>query len=220
MFWKATEESPRMFESDFLDAFTRIPWWVVPLIFAPIVTGLIYVAMAVQGVALAFVAVQFAAGFVVWTLAEYWLHRTLFHWTPDTWWGAKFHFILHGVHHDWFKDRYRLVMPPAVSLALAAVFFGSYWAIAQAAAPLADPSWVYAFMAGKIVGYVNYDVTHYYIHHGKPSLSFYKKLRHHHNNHHHANPERKFGVSFTVWDRVFGTYAVDRPARETSRQSA
>lgn len=215
MLWKATEESPRMFESDFIDQFSRIPWWVVPIVFTPVVSALLYGTWA-SGVAWYAAIAQFAAGFFVWTFTEYWLHRTLFHWTPNTWWGPRFHFFLHGVHHDWFRDRLRLVMPPAASLSLGVVFFGMYWAIGQAFAGFADPSWVFAFFAGKVVGYVNYDLTHYYIHHGRPSLGFYKKLRHHHNNHHHANPDRKFGVSFTLWDYVFGTYSVPTVERQAA----
>ena len=41
MFYKATEESPRMFENDFVDGFSRIPWWMVPAVFVPISAGLL-----------------------------------------------------------------------------------------------------------------------------------------------------------------------------------
>lgn len=205
MFWKATEESPRMFESDFVDAFSRVPWWVVPVVFAPIISGLLYQGLFGADVAIHWVGLQFLVGFVVWTFTEYWLHRTLFHWVPDAPWGEQMHFLLHGVHHDNFKDKLRLVMPPAASLGLGVVFFGAYWGIAQLAAPILDPSWVWAFYAGKVLGYVNYDLTHYYIHHGRPKLRHYKKIRAHHNNHHHNDPDRKFGVSFMFWDRVFRT---------------
>lgn len=205
MFYKATEESPRMFESDFIDGFSRIPFWVVPLLFLPVVAGLAAYAVGWAGVAWWAAAGQFAAGFIVWTLTEYWLHRTVFHWVPNTPWGPRFHFFVHGVHHDWFQDRFRLVMPPAVSLALCVAFFALYSGVAWLLAAAVAPTWVYAFFAGKVAGYVNYDMTHYYIHHGRPKSGFYMSLRRHHNNHHHANPDRKFGVSFTVWDRVFGT---------------
>ena len=220
MFYKATDESPRMFENDFVDGFSRIPWWMVPAVFVPVSAALLGWAAFGAHVAWYAMVVQFALGFFVWTFAEYWLHRTLFHWTPNTWWGPKFHFILHGVHHDYFKDRMRLVMPPAAALALGVLFFGMYWGIAQIAAPVLATSWVFAFFAGKVVGYMNYDLTHYYIHHGKPTLAFYKKLRHHHNNHHHVNPDKRFGVSFTLWDHVFGTFEVEKVARKEQAASA
>ena len=157
---------------------------------------------------------QFALGFFVWTFTEYWLHREVFHWEPKTWWGPKFHFYAHGVHHQWFQDRMRIMMPPAVGLTLAAFFFAMYWGIAQLLAPVLATTWIFAFFAGKVAGYMNYDLTHYYLHHGKPTLAFYKKLRHHHNNHHHVNHDRKFGVSFTLWDHVFGTYSVEKVERK------
>ena len=205
--FQATEESPKMFESNFVDSFSRVPWHAVPIIFVPISVGLFYYAFA-QGLGVAQMVGWAFAGFVWWTFTEYWLHRTLFHWQPQTSWGPKFHFFLHGVHHDWFNDRMRLVMPPAASLFLAGIFITIYYGIATACAAWLAPAWVWAFFGGKIVGYMNYDLTHYYIHHGRPTLSFYKKLRAHHNKHHHNKKykDRKFGVSFTFWDHVFRTY--------------
>ena len=46
----ATEESPKMFESNFVDSFSRVPWHAVPIIFVPISVGLFYYAFA-QGLA-------------------------------------------------------------------------------------------------------------------------------------------------------------------------
>ena len=39
---RATPESPRMFESDFLDFFSRIPFWVVPVIYVPVVLAYLW----------------------------------------------------------------------------------------------------------------------------------------------------------------------------------
>lgn len=194
---RATPESPKMFENEFIDLFSRIPWWIVPLVYLPLIAlsfgqGLM-LALPLGGMIGAFLA-----GVFVWTLTEYWLHRTLFHWTPATSWGPRMHFILHGVHHDWINDRYRLVMPPAASMGLAVVFF-ALWSLLLGA-------WVYPFFAGKMLGYLVYDMTHYYVHHGAVSGKIYKRLRAHHMNHHHNHPDRKFGVSNTLWDHVFGTY--------------
>ena len=35
----ATEESPRMFESDVVDFFSRVPWFAVPAIYLPAIVG-------------------------------------------------------------------------------------------------------------------------------------------------------------------------------------
>jgi sterol desaturase/sphingolipid hydroxylase (fatty acid hydroxylase superfamily) len=151
---------------------------------------------------------QFAIGWFIWTLLEYWLHRTMFHWTPKFSWGERFHFILHGVHHTWFQDRFRLVMPPAASMAIGVVVWALMLGFAAALAFAFDPSWTWAVFAGVMFGYLCYDMVHYYVHHGRPTVGWLKALRAHHAKHHH-NPtyaERKFGVSTTIWDHVFGTY--------------
>lgn len=195
----ATPESPKMFDNRFVDFFSRVPWYAVPVVFVPIILALLGWSLYSLQLPVLPVAGAFAAGLFIWTLAEYWLHRTLFHWVPSTSWGPRFHFILHGVHHDYVNDPYRLVMPPAAALALGAIFFTLYYF-------LLGPVWVFPFFAGKVTGYLCYDMTHYYVHHGKPSSKIMKRLRAHHMNHHHNKDGRKFGVSNTLWDHVFGTF--------------
>ncbi|MSP55883.1 MAG: fatty acid hydroxylase [Myxococcales bacterium] len=194
----ATPESPRMFESDFIDMFSRIPWYVVPIIYVPMITGFFAYGITGYQIGITEAVMLFAAGYFIWTLTEYWLHRTVFHWVPAASWGPRFHFLLHGVHHDYVNDRLRLVMPPAASLALAAFFLPTYWLILG---PLSLP-----FFAGKTAGYLSYDMIHYYTHHGKPSSGWMKRLRAHHMNHHHNKAKRKYGVSTMFWDHVFRTF--------------
>lgn len=204
---RASDESPRMFESDFLDFFSRVPFWVVPLVYVPLIGGFTLRGYAL-GTPISLLLGQLLAGVLVWTLLEYWLHRTLFHWVPAFSWGERFHFFLHGVHHQWHQDRFRLVMPPAASLALGVVIFGALAGLAALTSAWLAPSWKWAFFSGIMIGYLIYDMTHYYVHHGKPRSAFFKALRTHHLAHHH-NPkfhDRKFGVSSTLWDHVFGTY--------------
>ncbi len=200
--------SPRMFESDLVDAFSRIPYWVVPLIYVPVITLAAAGAVAVEGLSLGGLALTFALGWVVWSLLEYWLHRTLFHWVPDASWGEQFHFVLHGVHHTWYRDRLRLVMPPAASLATGVAVYGLLRGISALLSPTLDDAWVLGVFAGIVFGYLVYDMVHYYVHHGKPRSKMMRALRAHHSKHHH-NPrfqDKKFGVSTTIWDHVFGTY--------------
>ncbi len=204
---RASDVSPRMFDSDFMDFFSRTHWLMVPTLFVPLSLGVAAYAVLGLGVAPLAVAVDFALGWLIWSLTEYWLHRTAFHWEPQTWWGPKFHFIVHGVHHKWHQDPYRLVMPPAVSLTLAVLFYGLFQAagLLGALAFGASASWATGAYAGFVMGYVVYDCTHYILHHWKPRGAWMTELRKHHLAHHHSAPERKFGVSSMVWDRVFGT---------------
>lgn len=201
---RASEESPKMFENEFFDFFSRTWWLTVPILYVPLIAWSTWAAVA-SGVSLIALPLVLIGGFVAWTLTEYWLHRTAFHWEPDTWWGPKFHFFVHGVHHKWVLDPYRLVMPPAVSLVLAVVFYGVFSLAGALFSSVVSPAWHYAAYAGFVAGYVNYDCTHYILHHWKPTSERYKSLRAHHMNHHHTAPDRKFGVSFQIWDKVFDT---------------
>jgi Sterol desaturase len=202
---KASDVSPRMFDNDLLDFFSRTPWLIVPALYVPLSLGVAGWAVR-QGAGLLTTAVAFAFGVIVWTLTEYWLHRTAFHWVPNASWGEQFHFLVHGVHHKWHQDPYRLVMPPAVSLTLAVVFYGVFWGGAQLGA-LAGLStgWHLGAYAGFVLGYCIYDCTHYMIHHWRPRGGRMKRLKTHHMDHHFHEPDLRFGVSTTIWDRVFGT---------------
>ena len=75
----ARPESPRMFESDFVDFFSRTPWWSIPLIWGPIVVGLFAYGVVAMEVSLLAATIQAVLGAIFWTFSEYWLHRTVFH---------------------------------------------------------------------------------------------------------------------------------------------
>jgi 4-hydroxysphinganine ceramide fatty acyl 2-hydroxylase len=195
---KATPESPKMFESDWIDAFSRTHFSVVPLLFAPAIGALLWSSVVREGLpwlqALGLVGV----GVFAWTLSEYWLHRTVFHWLPPGRLGERFHFLIHGVHHKWPNDRYRLVMPPAVSFGLFLLLLG-LWSL------VFGTRYGFAFHAGFTLGYVFYDLMHFYLHHGRPKGRYLKELRRHHLVHHFKTPERRYGVSSKFWDYVFAT---------------
>jgi len=189
-----------MFDSDWLDMFSRTPWWTVPLIWLPM-SALVFVWGCTAGAHLGWAVGAFFAGWLVWTFTEYSLHRTAFHWKPDTWWGPRMHFLLHGVHHKWVRDRFRLVMPPAVSLFLGAVFGAMFWVAL-------GPVWGPVTFSGFLFGYMFYDVMHYATHHLRFKHPWFVALKKHHMQHHHSpkHKERKFGVSTTLWDHIFRTY--------------
>ena len=195
---RATPDSPRMFESDFINFISRTPWTIVPILLVPGAIFAIWGSVTyIDAVVLGSLGLTFA-GFVLWTLTEYWLHRLFFHWEPPGKWGARMHFLVHGVHHKWPKDKYRLVMPPAVSISLFFAFLGIFFVMFGA--PL-----VWPFHAGFVIGYMSYDMTHYYIHHFNPRSEYGLRLKKNHMLHHFKDHGSRFGVSNMVWDRVFGT---------------
>jgi len=190
-----------MFESRLVDRFSRTHWAVVPILFVPAALICFYLGTRAGGVSIPVGLGMAALGGLTWTLIEYWLHRELFHWEPAGRFGERMHFILHGVHHKWPRDQYRLVMPPAVSVSLFFLFLALFSGLFG--------RYGLTFHAGFTVGYMFYDIGHYYMHHGRPTTEWFKKLRRHHMVHHSPNlaHEKKFGVSTTLWDHVFGTYA-------------
>lgn len=205
---RATPESPRMFESDFVDFFSRTHPMIVPMLFVPTAAYLLWHGHTDVGVGIALSAVLFSGGFVTWTLAEYWLHRLFFHWQPRFAGGERMHFLVHGVHHTWPKDKYRLVMPPAVSITLFFLFLAIFRLVC-------GPVFVWPFHAGFVIGYMTYDLTHYYIHHFNPKSEYGRRLKKNHMLHHFKDDSVRFGVSNMIWDRVFGTTGKPAPATST-----
>ncbi|HVL94356.1 MAG TPA: sterol desaturase family protein [Solirubrobacteraceae bacterium] len=187
--------SPRMFENDLLDRFTRVHPIVPVLLFAPAIAILAYMGVDARGVeALAWVG----GGYLFWTLTEYWLHRVVFHFEPDHPVGRRIHWMIHGVHHDHPNDPLRLVMPPSASIPLASAFVLLFWVA------LGSGRWA-AFGAGFLAGYLAYDMLHYHVHHHVPRTRVGKKLRELHMRHHFQDHDAGFGVSAPYWDYVFGT---------------
>lgn len=194
-----------MFKSRFLDFFTRVHPVVPALIFVPVIAVMEWLAFD-RGYSLLAVAALTLGGFAIWTLTEYWLHRLLFHWEPNVRGGKRFHFMIHGVHHDHPNDRLRLVMPPGASIPLALLFFGLFVLIFGT--PLAYP-----LFGGMLVGYLIYDYMHYYLHHFVPKSKLGKRLREQHMRHHFQDHRYGFGVSSPLWDVVFGTLPRKRTPR-------
>jgi dihydroceramide fatty acyl 2-hydroxylase len=198
--------SPRMFESNLLDKVSRVHPSVPLFIFVPAIVIFAWAGFA--RMAVAETVAWIAAGYVFWTLTEYWLHRLVFHFEPEAGIGARLHWIIHGVHHDHPNDRMRLVMPPSVSVPLSALFFGLFWIVVGSPA-------AYAVGAGFFAGYLFYDMMHFHVHHHAPRTWFGRKLRELHMRHHFQDHTRGFGVSAPFWDHVFGT-----PTRRTTRRSS
>jgi dihydroceramide fatty acyl 2-hydroxylase len=187
--------SPRMFDNDLLDRFTRVHPMVPVLLFVPAILALsVAAADRLGAVTLAWAA----GGYLFWTLTEYWLHRVVFHFEPDHPLGRRLHFIIHGVHHDHPNDPLRLVMPPSASIPLAALFLVLFWFA------LGSGRWA-GFGAGFLAGYLAYDMLHYHVHHHVPRTRVGRKLRELHMRHHFQDADRGFGVSAPYWDHVFGT---------------
>lgn len=152
----------------------------------------------------------FAAGFLGWTFCEYLLHRCLLHgWTK----AAR----EHAKHH---RDTKALIATPLLTIPLLAllIFAGLAYATTIGVAAL--------LMFGLYAGY-NYFVIVHHLQHFHPELLarsslFERNLRLH--ELHHDHPDMHFGISCSLWDRVFGSdllegdeVVVQQPRREPQR---
>ena len=89
-----------MFESDFIERFSRAHPLMPAVLYLPVVAVSVYVARSVNGVSYGRLALEIFGGYLGWTLVEYWLHRLFFHLPivgPKT---ARLNFLFYGVHHE------------------------------------------------------------------------------------------------------------------------
>lgn len=126
------------------------------------------------------------SGLLAWTLAEYVIHRVLFHRLP-------LFKPAHDLHHA--KPSGRTGVSSWATLAII---------IAVSLVVPAGP------LVGLLVGYLGYITAHHAVHHwrvGPGHLLYGLKMRH---RMHHSGIEANFGVVTTFWDRAFGTYQAHR----------
>lgn len=202
--------SPSLFGSHPIDRLTRVHPAVPVLIFGPAI--LLFSILGFRGLDPGDALLAIAGGYAFWTFVEYWFHRTIFHFEPERGFGARVHWIIHGVHHEHPNDPRRLVMPPIVSVPLAALFIGLF--VAVLGTPLA-----WGVATGFFGGYLGYDMTHFALHHRRPRNRVGRLLHELHMRHHFEDDTRGFGVSAPWWDVVFRT-APRRAARPAERTSA
>lgn len=101
-----------LLDNPIIELFTKTPWFFIPLAWVyPFIYHLSQSTVSWYET----VMLMFAGAFM-WTLYEYILHRFLFHsedyWLPNHPLVLAHHFMLHGIHHAFPMDRYRLVFPP------------------------------------------------------------------------------------------------------------
>ncbi len=137
------------------------------------------------------------AGFFAFTLVEYLMHRYLYHMIPTNKIKDKIQYTIHGVHHDYPKDKDRLALPPFIT--------GLYAFILYYVFTFLMGDYALYFLPGFLIGYALYLGVHYMVHAYQPPKNFFKFLWVNHAIHHYKDPDVAFGVSLPLWDYVFGT---------------
>ena len=195
----------RLFKSNFMEFFSHISPITVTVIWLPV--AIYFLASAIvkapTGTFPYYIPFGFLGGLFLWTLAEYTLHRFLFHMPAKNEKMERIAFLFHGVHHAQPQCKTRLVMPPVVSIPLAALFFGLFYLVF--AVIFKVPHLIAPVFSGFIIGYLIYDLTHYATHHFPMRSGYAKYIKRYHMQHHYKTPNKRFGVSSPLWDMVFNT---------------
>ncbi len=189
-----SEDSIRLFKNNIFDSLSKVHFTVPLYIFIPAIIFFCYKAFTFKISITGFI-IYFLAGLMVWTITEYLLHRFIFHYHPTSGFGKQLHFIFHGVHHDYPRDKKRLVMPPSASIPLATLFYFLF-------SLMLEQKILFAFFPGFLLGYLTYDMMHYAMHHHNFKNPVLKRIKQHHMLHHYQDPSKGYGVSSSLWDII------------------
>lgn len=156
-----------------------LDFWITP----PLTALLAWHSIRAGGFSAAWVA-EFVAGWLIWTLYEYVLHRFVLHGLPI---GRD----VHALHHRNQLDY--IAQPPWLTVAT----YGLFWSVLGVRSS--------ALMIGFSTGYVAYAVAHtlfHYAHFTPGSLLWRMDQRH---VAHHRYGRVCYGVTVDWWDRLFRT---------------
>lgn len=192
----------RIFKNQHLEMLTKTRPWVIYSIYIPVNIFFVVYAWLQFHYSIKLIAIIFFTAMISWSLFEYLVHRFLFHFEASSSLGKRLVYIFHENHHDFPRDKSRLFMPPAPSILMALVVFFLFYCISL----LISGSGGYAmvFFSGFISGYLVYVSIHFAIHSYAPP-KYLKILWRNHHLHHYKYPDRAFGVSSILWDKLFGT---------------
>lgn len=189
----------RLFESPVLEKLSRTHISIPLSIFFIYSSALLYWSVTHTALNALVTIGMFALGFVSFTWVEYMAHRYLFHMSTSTKSREKLQYTIHGVHHEFPKDKDRLAMPPLLSITISTLLLFLFRLI------MGDL--VFSFLPGFLTGYAFYLSIHYMVHAFPPPKNFFKVLWVNHSIHHYKEGEYVFGVSSPLWDYIYGTMA-------------
>jgi sterol desaturase/sphingolipid hydroxylase (fatty acid hydroxylase superfamily) len=187
----------RIFRNQYLEMLTKTHPLVIWGMYLPVIFFSLYYSFAQADFVFSYIILVFSAGMLSWTLFEYLLHRFIFHFIAESPRMQRIIYIIHANHHEYPRDKERLFMPPAPSLILASIVFSLQYLLLGKD--------VFMFFPGFLLGYLMYGTMHYAIHAWNPPFKWMKPLWRNHHLHHYKEQEKGFGVSTTIWDRLFGT---------------
>jgi sterol desaturase/sphingolipid hydroxylase (fatty acid hydroxylase superfamily) len=187
----------KLFENPILEKLSRTHIAIPLIIFAVYSLSLLYWSITHTSLTATTTVCLFFSGLIIFTWVEYMVHRHVFHMKVINKMREKLQYTMHGVHHEFPKDKDRLAMPPLLSVTISTVLL--------LLLRLVMGDFAFAFLPGFLVGYAAYLGVHYMVHVYPPPKNIFKSLWINHSVHHYKDGEIVFGVSSPLWDYIYGT---------------
>jgi sterol desaturase/sphingolipid hydroxylase (fatty acid hydroxylase superfamily) len=187
----------RIFQNPVLEKLTRTHIAIPLTIFSVFSGALLVWSVTHTELSAGMTIGMFLLGLLTFTWVEYMVHRYLFHMKTYTKVRSKLQYTLHGIHHEFPKDKDRLAMPPLLSVTTATILLLLF--------RIAMGDLVFSFLPGFLVGYAAYLGIHYMVHAFAPPKNIFRALWVNHGTHHYKNGDLIYGVSSPLWDYIYGT---------------
>jgi sterol desaturase/sphingolipid hydroxylase (fatty acid hydroxylase superfamily) len=145
-------------------------------------------------------------GFLSFGFLEYAVHRWVLHGPPS---------IARRGHRHHHAEPTAHVATPFFVAAMASI---AIWQLLRLVCPDAAATF---FVFGLYAGYNHFALFHHWVHHHRSDIgggSYWRRLDLLHRIH-HQRPGSNFGVSTTMWDRIFGTFRPASDKRKSSRSN-
>lgn len=139
---------------------------------------------------------SFAGGVVVWSFAEYALHRWMFHERRGRNYGSREH-LRHHARRDY-------VLAKAWQAWVGVLAAG--WGLYELGIDLGSRTAGAGLGVGFVAAFFFYEWIHAMIHIRPPRNAYGRWTRKNHLHHHFGAPLKAHGVTSPIWDKVFGTY--------------
>jgi dihydroceramide fatty acyl 2-hydroxylase len=143
------------------------------------------------------------AGYLVWGLFEYVVHRFLLHAREDG--SSRLPGNRTHIRHHWRPEaEERLTVQLSESVPTATLMFAIFLLASG------DLQMAVHLHAGFMAGYLFYEYLDFQAHHGLARGALIRWFRRYHLEHHYADFEAHYGVTSPLFDLLFGTFRVHR----------
>lgn len=133
-----------LFENSFLEPLTKCPPYISASIYSVIALAILLIGVQKHVMNHVWAGVLLFIGAIFfWTFFEYFAHRYIFHldeYFPNSSLAETIAFTLHGIHHEYPRDKDRIIMPPVPGILIIGILFVVYYALIG--------NYVYIFLPG------------------------------------------------------------------------